>query len=1089
MIRKRTRSGVAAAIAVSLLVVGLGQPAGAAPPPTPPIAADTDTDGDAIPDLVEIGGILRPDGSVSMDLAALGASPCRKSVVVEVDYMADGDHSHAPDLFGGPPGTPDPVLGVADTRFEDDSHNQLAVGDLNADGRADIAVADASEGGRIHVYDAVTHQASPTLGVFDTRFENNRDNQLAIGNVDGQGGDEIVVADASEGGRVGVFDPVTHQASPTLGVFDTRFENSRDNQLAVGDLDNDGKDEIVIADVSQGGRIHVYDAGTHQASPSLGVFDTRFENDDHNQLVVGDVDGQGGEEIVIADASEGGRIGVFDPITHQASPTLGVDDSTFENDDHNQLAVGDVDGDGRDEILIANDSGGRIDALDAVTRKPIVGLGVTDTRFNNDDHNQIAVGDLDDTIDGRAEIVHADASEGGQIQVFDAAAPLGAVNNAIAMFDNAPVPAVTDCPYPGADTRAGVDMVVDVDGALPEQEVLDLPADFAAIKADPANFDPARDPYVHYNIWGHQYSFNNVVTTSSGQAGIDDGQDFLVSLGAFGGGNGTSREQAGTFVHELGHTLGLAHGGGDGINHKPNYLSVMNYNFQLSGMADANTRTSLVAYSDAELPALDQGLLSEPAGIGSDLPVYTTYRDGSGKEQVARADGPIDWNGDNAADDVDVSAQTNKAACVGPGPNGESDTEPQNFDNRHKESIRSGSDFICDTPAQGDDEQEYGVNTNQRLLNGFNDWENLTFTADPAPAMPTEITTGEAEELQQLHDQAQAPDRTVALQPRLPGFTAPVLGVVTDARHIYATHYYETVAEPHISDRPGSLVVLDRKTMQVTGRVPVGFRPRSVAVNDATGRLYVLNGNRPGMPNNIDLTVIDRRTQSVVTTISLPTGQAATDVVVNERTNRVYVSNNAHGRIHVVDGATNTELAPILTGRGPLGMAVDEDTNTLYVAMSYVSAEPKVAGLTTITDDGVTQVVHPMVSLGASSVQPRDVAIDPLNDRIYVAAIGGGTTHPSVSVLTLSTRTVIGQVDTAGPARAVAVDPFAHQAFVAAQGRIDVVGQHSLASVRTIPTGTAFSVAVVDGPGRHLFTGDLLSGSLTRLAYSSGTRK
>jgi YVTN family beta-propeller protein len=355
--------------------------------------------------------------------------------------------------------------------------------------------------------------------------------------------------------------------------------------------------------------------------------------------------------------------------------------------------------------------------------------------------------------------------------------------------------------------------------------------------------------------------------------------------------------------------------------------------------------------------------------------------------------------------------------------------------------------------------------------------------------VPTEITTGEADELQQVHDQAEAPDVTVALQPPRAGFTAPVLGVATDARHIYATHYYETAAEPHTSDRPGSLVVLDRKTMQVTGRIPVGFRPHSVAVNDVTGRIYVLNAQRPGEPNKVDLTVLDRRTQSVVTTIALPTGQTATDVVVNERTNRVYVSNNAFGRIHVVDGKTNTELAPIMTGRGPLGMAVDPDTNTLYVAMSFVSAEPKVAGLTAITDDGTTQVVHPMVGLGAPSVQPRDVTIDTLNDRMYVAAIGGGDTHPGVSVLALSTRTVLGHVDTVGPARAIAVDPFAHQAFVAAQGRIDVVGQHSLTSVRTIPTGTAFSVAVADGPGRHLYTGDLLSGSLTRLAYSSGTRK
>lgn len=43
---------------------------------------------------------------------------------------------------------------------------------------------------------------------------------------------------------------------------------------------------------------------------------------------------------------------------------------------------------------------------------------------------------------------------------------------------------------------------------------------------------------------------------------------------------GTRAEQAGTFMHELGHVLGLGHGGTDDVNNKPNYLSVMNYSFQ-----------------------------------------------------------------------------------------------------------------------------------------------------------------------------------------------------------------------------------------------------------------------------------------------------------------------------------------------------------------------------------------------------------------------------------------------------------------------------------------------------------------------------
>ena len=46
------------------------------------------------------------------------------------------------------------------------------------------------------------------------------------------------------------------------------------------------------------------------------------------------------------------------------------------------------------------------------------------------------------------------------------------------------------------------------------------------------------------------------------------------------GGVGSRSEQAGTFMHELGHNLGLRHGGGDNTNCKPHHLSVMNYAYQ-----------------------------------------------------------------------------------------------------------------------------------------------------------------------------------------------------------------------------------------------------------------------------------------------------------------------------------------------------------------------------------------------------------------------------------------------------------------------------------------------------------------------------
>src|SRR3954464_790339 len=67
-------------------------------------------------------------------------------------------------------------------------------------------------------------------------------------------------------------------------------------------------------------------------------------------------------------------------------------------------------------------------------------------------------------------------------------------------------------------------------------------------------------------------------------------------------------------MHELGHTLGLGHGGGDGVNCKPNYLSVMNYLFQFPyGNEDPNRPLD---YSRVALPALNEASLDEPGGVG-----------------------------------------------------------------------------------------------------------------------------------------------------------------------------------------------------------------------------------------------------------------------------------------------------------------------------------------------------------------------------------------------------------------------------------------------------------------------------------------
>lgn len=91
--------------------------------------------------------------------------------------------------------------------------------------------------------------------------------------------------------------------------------------------------------------------------------------------------------------------------------------------------------------------------------------------------------------------------------------------------------------------------------------------------------------------------------------GIEGATELLLTARHASSSRGTAVEdewadmQAGTLMHELGHTLGLQHGGRDPINYKPNYFSVMNYSFQFNntGCDIRSTSTCVESFSRRRL--------------------------------------------------------------------------------------------------------------------------------------------------------------------------------------------------------------------------------------------------------------------------------------------------------------------------------------------------------------------------------------------------------------------------------------------------------------------------------------------------------
>ena len=125
----------------------------------------------------------------------------------------------------------------------------------------------------------------------------------------------------------------------------------------------------------------------------------------------------------------------------------------------------------------------------------------------------------------------------------------------------------------------------------------------------------------HYGLFIHTQCG---AVTSSG-TGETPGDDFIVSLGGPGWGRdasgnvvGSEVQQSGTLMHELGHNLGLYHGGNVAVNCKPNYASVMNWIFQVKGYV-GDTPNPFPDYSRSvwgPVGGLPETSLNEAAGIG-----------------------------------------------------------------------------------------------------------------------------------------------------------------------------------------------------------------------------------------------------------------------------------------------------------------------------------------------------------------------------------------------------------------------------------------------------------------------------------------
>jgi len=199
--------------------------------------------------------------------------------------------------------------------------------------------------------------------------------------------------------------------------------------------------------------------------------------------------------------------------------------------------------------------------------------------------------------------------------------------------------------------------------------------------------------------------------------------------------------------------------------------------------------------------------------------------------------------------------------------------------------------------------------------------------------------------------------------------------------------------------------------------VPVGAS--FAAVDYFANRIYVAGCNFNVIPSPCTVTVINGKTNAVVSTISVTTtpGFGLLGIVANPINGLVYVANGSDKVINIIDGCKSKLAGTIsLNGNSPWAIAINPILNRLYVPFGN--------SLTAVVDAGKKQILS-TTTFGSLTV---GAAANLATGHVFVTDVESG---PSLTGVLDKNGALLASVTVEDSPLGVDVDPVTNLAFVA----------------------------------------------------------
>ncbi|MDP3392399.1 FG-GAP-like repeat-containing protein [Sediminibacterium sp.] len=300
----------------------------------------------------------------------------------------------------------------------------VAIGDLDGDGKPDMVVLNRISN-LVSVYRSTSTSGSIVSGSFADKvdFTTGTDpRSIAIGDLDGDGKPDLAVANQTSK-SVSVLRNTSTSGSIGSGSFAAKVDfatgANAPNHVAINDLDGDGKLDLVVAGGSVLRNTSTIGTVSFAAKQDFNTGTGAFS------VVIGDLDGDGKPDLAVTNFSST-SVSVFRNISTSGTVSFATKVDFPTGAQPRTIAIGDLDGDGKPDLAVSNQGTASVSVLRNISTSGTVNFATKYDLTTGNTPISLAIGDLDG--DGKPDLAVTNYTQ-SSLSVFRNISTIGSIGS------------------------------------------------------------------------------------------------------------------------------------------------------------------------------------------------------------------------------------------------------------------------------------------------------------------------------------------------------------------------------------------------------------------------------------------------------------------------------------------------------------------------------------------------------------------------------------------------------------------------------------------------------------------------------------